>query len=86
MDRIYAILLDYLFNSFQLYMCRILTCFKLNPFEYLNLPFDSTPEEIKKQYRKVFFSGCVVFFILSIMREAYGALRCLIKIMFFSCR
>ncbi|KAL1820566.1 hypothetical protein DCAR_0416889 [Daucus carota subsp. sativus] len=32
---------------------RILTCFKLNPFEYLNLPFDSTPEEIKKQYRKL---------------------------------
>lgn len=33
--------------------CRILSCFKLNAFEYLNLPFDSTVEEVKKQYRKV---------------------------------
>ncbi|KAL5709077.1 hypothetical protein ACHQM5_019803 [Ranunculus cassubicifolius] len=32
---------------------RILSCFKLNAFEYLNLPFDSTPEEVKKQYRKL---------------------------------
>jgi DnaJ family protein C protein 8 len=32
---------------------RILACFKLNPFEYLNLPFGSSPEEIKKQYRKL---------------------------------
>lgn len=34
-------------------VARILSCFKLNPFEYLNLRFDSTPEEIKKQYRKL---------------------------------
>nr|GEV75432.1 hypothetical protein [Tanacetum cinerariifolium] len=32
---------------------RILSCFKLNAFEYLNLPFDSTPEEVKRQYRKL---------------------------------
>ncbi|KAH9659516.1 J domain-containing protein [Citrus sinensis] len=32
---------------------RILSCFKLNPFEYLNLPFDVTPDDIKKQYRKL---------------------------------
>ncbi|KAG9153542.1 hypothetical protein Leryth_008496 [Lithospermum erythrorhizon] len=32
---------------------RILSCFKLNPFEYLNLPFHSSPEEVKKQYRKL---------------------------------
>ncbi|CAK9184668.1 unnamed protein product [Ilex paraguariensis] len=31
----------------------ILSCFKLNAFEYLNLPFDSSPEEVKKQYRKL---------------------------------
>ncbi|GAB4859866.1 hypothetical protein Ancab_011347 [Ancistrocladus abbreviatus] len=30
----------------------MLSCFKLNPFEYLNLPFDSSPEDVKKQYRK----------------------------------
>jgi DnaJ family protein C protein 8 len=32
---------------------RILSCFKLNAFEYLNLPFDSSLEEVKKQYRKL---------------------------------
>ncbi|KAJ0976038.1 hypothetical protein J5N97_018003 [Dioscorea zingiberensis] len=32
---------------------RILACFKLNPFEHLNLSFDSPPEEVKKQYRKL---------------------------------
>ncbi|KAI7741900.1 hypothetical protein M8C21_008882, partial [Ambrosia artemisiifolia] len=32
---------------------RILSCFKLNAFEYLNLPFDSAPEDVKKQYRKL---------------------------------
>ncbi|XP_024449799.1 uncharacterized protein LOC7467944 isoform X1 [Populus trichocarpa] len=32
---------------------RILSCFKLNPFEYLNLPFEASPEDIKKQYRKL---------------------------------
>nr|GEX73799.1 hypothetical protein [Tanacetum cinerariifolium] len=32
---------------------RILSCFKLNAFEYLNLPFDSTPEEVKRQYCKL---------------------------------
>ncbi|KAG7022165.1 DnaJ-like subfamily C member 8, partial [Cucurbita argyrosperma subsp. argyrosperma] len=32
---------------------RILSCFKLNPFEYLKLPFDASPEEVKKQYRKL---------------------------------
>ncbi|KAJ8768125.1 hypothetical protein K2173_021065 [Erythroxylum novogranatense] len=32
---------------------RILACFKLNPFEYLNLPFEATPEDVKKQYRKL---------------------------------
>ncbi|XP_022872266.1 J domain-containing protein spf31-like [Olea europaea var. sylvestris] len=33
--------------------CRILSCFKLNAFEYLNLPFDSSIDEVKKQYRKL---------------------------------
>ncbi|PIA54305.1 hypothetical protein AQUCO_00900683v1 [Aquilegia coerulea] len=32
---------------------RILSCFKLNAFEYLNLPFDSSPEDVKRQYRKL---------------------------------
>ncbi|KAK6926506.1 Fantastic Four domain [Dillenia turbinata] len=32
---------------------RILGCFKLNPFEYLNLPFDSSLVDVKKQYRKL---------------------------------
>ncbi|XP_022872226.1 J domain-containing protein spf31-like [Olea europaea var. sylvestris] len=32
---------------------RILSCFKLNAFEYLNLPFDSSIDEVKKQYRKL---------------------------------
>ncbi|KAJ9189333.1 hypothetical protein P3X46_000641 [Hevea brasiliensis] len=32
---------------------RILSCFKLNPFEYLNLPFEASPVEVKKQYRKL---------------------------------
>jgi DnaJ family protein C protein 8 len=32
---------------------RVLSSFKLNPFEHLNLPFDSSPEDVKKQYRKV---------------------------------
>lgn len=35
---------------------RILSCFKLNPFEYLNLPFDSSIGDVKKQYRKVTWS------------------------------
>jgi DnaJ family protein C protein 8 len=33
--------------------CRILWAFKLNPFEKLNLRFDATPEEVRKQYRKL---------------------------------
>ncbi|EHA8590503.1 putative J domain-containing protein spf31 [Cocos nucifera] len=32
---------------------RILSCFKLNPFEHLNLPFDSSTDDVKKQYRKL---------------------------------
>nr|CAB3501346.1 unnamed protein product [Digitaria exilis] len=32
---------------------RILGCFKLNPFEHLKLSFDSSPNEVKKQYRKL---------------------------------
>uniref|UniRef100_A0A5B7BIA8 Putative J domain-containing protein spf31 n=1 Tax=Davidia involucrata TaxID=16924 RepID=A0A5B7BIA8_DAVIN len=32
---------------------RILACFKLNAFEYLKLPFDSSPEDVKRQYRKL---------------------------------
>ncbi|RLN17407.1 hypothetical protein C2845_PM02G31020 [Panicum miliaceum] len=32
---------------------RILGCFKLNPFEHLKLSFDSSPDEVKKQYRKL---------------------------------
>lgn len=32
---------------------RILSCFKLNPFEHLNLPFDSSPDDVKRQYRKL---------------------------------
>ncbi|KAA0060165.1 DnaJ-like protein subfamily C member 8 [Cucumis melo var. makuwa] len=35
------------------YLYRILSCFKLNPFEYLKLPFDASPEEVKRQYRKL---------------------------------
>ncbi|OMO77006.1 hypothetical protein COLO4_25411 [Corchorus olitorius] len=32
---------------------RILSCFKLNPFEFMNLSFDSSLEDVKKQYRKL---------------------------------
>lgn len=32
---------------------RILGAFKLNPFEALGLPFNSAPEDIRRQYRKV---------------------------------
>ncbi|XP_061353658.1 uncharacterized protein LOC133298406 isoform X2 [Gastrolobium bilobum] len=32
---------------------RILSCFKLNPFEHLKLPFDSSIDDVKKQYRKL---------------------------------
>ncbi|WMV56259.1 hypothetical protein MTR67_049644 [Solanum verrucosum] len=32
---------------------RILSCFKLNPFDYLNLSFDSSMDEVKRQYRKL---------------------------------
>ncbi|KAJ3674161.1 hypothetical protein LUZ60_006153 [Juncus effusus] len=32
---------------------RILGCFKLNPFEHLNLSFDSSLDDVKKQYRKL---------------------------------
>ncbi|XP_074584547.1 J domain-containing protein spf31-like [Curcuma longa] len=32
---------------------RILSCFKLNPFEHLNLSFDSSVDEVKKQYRRM---------------------------------
>jgi len=32
---------------------RILWSFKLNPYERLNLRFTATPEEIRKQYRKI---------------------------------
>ncbi len=31
---------------------RILSCFKLNPYEHLNLRFDTPPEDVKRQYRK----------------------------------
>lgn len=33
--------------------CRILWSFKLNPYERLNLRFTATPEEIRRQYRKL---------------------------------
>lgn len=32
---------------------RILSCFKLNPFEHLNLPFDASNDDVKRQYRKL---------------------------------
>lgn len=32
---------------------RILECFKLNPFEHLNLSFSSSENEVKRQYRKL---------------------------------
>lgn len=34
-------------------VARILSCFKLNPFDHLNLPFDASLEDAKKQYRKL---------------------------------
>ncbi|KAG9457211.1 hypothetical protein H6P81_001719 [Aristolochia fimbriata] len=34
-------------------VARILSCFKLNAFEHLNLPFGASPEDIKRQYRKL---------------------------------
>jgi len=32
---------------------RVLGCFKLNPFEHLNLPFDSDLDDVRRQYRKL---------------------------------
>jgi hypothetical protein len=32
---------------------RILSCFKLNPYEYLNVRFDATIQEVAKAFRKV---------------------------------
>jgi len=32
---------------------RIVSCFKLNPYEHLNLKFEATVEDVKSQYRKV---------------------------------
>ncbi|KAJ7538400.1 hypothetical protein O6H91_11G046400 [Diphasiastrum complanatum] len=32
---------------------RVLSCFKLNPFEHLNLSFEATQEEVRRQYRKI---------------------------------
>uniref|UniRef100_A0A7N0U8H1 J domain-containing protein n=1 Tax=Kalanchoe fedtschenkoi TaxID=63787 RepID=A0A7N0U8H1_KALFE len=32
---------------------RILSCFKLNAFEYLNLPFDASVDDVRRQYRKL---------------------------------
>jgi DnaJ family protein C protein 8 len=34
-------------------VCRILWSFKLNPYERLNLRFTATPDEIRKQFRKL---------------------------------
>lgn len=34
-------------------MNRILGAFKLNPFEQLGLRYDATPEDVRRQYRKV---------------------------------
>lgn len=31
---------------------RIIGAFKLNPFEQLNLKFDATPDDVRRQYRK----------------------------------
>ena len=31
---------------------RIIGAFKLNPFEQLNLKFDATPNDVRRQYRK----------------------------------
>jgi hypothetical protein len=44
----------HLFNLLLFLFHRVLACFKLNPFEHLNLSFDSSPEDVKRQYRKVF--------------------------------
>lgn len=32
---------------------RVLWSFKLNPYERLNLRFTATPEEVRRQYRKL---------------------------------
>ncbi|KAK1258940.1 hypothetical protein QJS04_geneDACA010221 [Acorus gramineus] len=32
---------------------RIMSCFKLNPFEHLNLPFNSAIDDVRKQYKKL---------------------------------
>jgi len=34
-------------------MFRILWAFKLNPYERLNLPFDASLEDVRRQYRKI---------------------------------
>ena len=39
---------------------RILSAFRLNPFEQLGVRFDATPEEIRRQYRKVSISPTAV--------------------------
>lgn len=42
---------------------RILTAFKLNPYEQLNLRFTATLEDVKKQFRKVRFLNLNIYSI-----------------------
>ncbi|CAA0824340.1 Chaperone DnaJ-domain superfamily protein [Striga hermonthica] len=46
---------------------RILSCFKLNAFEYLNLPFDSSVDDVKRQYRKAMSRSCQVVLIACVL-------------------
>ena len=70
-----------LWKNFELF--RILSCFKLNPFEYLNLPFEASPEDLKKQYRKVTvfdrleFNVMIIKFIIFV---SYSHALCLIHV------
>ncbi|XP_052113859.1 uncharacterized protein LOC127744978 [Arachis duranensis] len=54
-------------------VARILSCFKLNPFEYLKLPFESSPDDVKKQYRKLPLMVCPDKCEHPQAKEAFGA-------------
>ena len=48
---------------------RIISAFRLNPFEQLGVQFDATPEEIRRKYRKVGLSTRKLF----LRRNAAGS-------------
>ena len=49
----------------------VVSCFKLNPYEHLNLRFDSTIDEVKRQYRK----ACTLLPVRLVCRSRGASVR-----------